>query len=451
MLPEQLIYKILDVMKVGLTYIDENEKVVYLNNEAIELLKIGQLDIIGNSLLNCHPEHTRRTVMEKIEQLRESPREEWHRTIEHDGRFLENYYSSVFIDQQYRGIVIATKDVTERETLDRALHKSFDEMSVLFEAAQLVNSSLNIKQVLDNIVCLAQKVVGFDAGGILLFDRDSKEIVHDATYNYAPGEVAALKQCRPFGELLETMEKDYIVQPVENHFTCSLLSKIEMAVPMEVNNEIYGIWFVENHRDEHFSSDRKKMLATLANLTSSAIKNAWLYERTRFDAINDQLTGLFNRQYFERVFGMEKEKSRLLQSPLGLIMVDLNRLKYINDNFGHEMGDFIIREAAMLLKKSVRKGELIFRFGGDEMVILLPGSDARETLKVAKRIRTNMEEWNRVNTDRQMFLHLSIGWSTARDAHTLQKLLSSADENMYRDKAEYYKAQGLVRESTGPR
>ncbi|MHB9095295.1 MAG: sensor domain-containing diguanylate cyclase [Eubacteriales bacterium] len=323
-------------------------------------------------------------------------------------------------------------------------------MSVLFEAAQMVSSSLNIKQVLENIVCLAQKVVGFDAGGILLFDRGTKEVVYDATYNYSPDEVAALKRCRPFGEILKTLDKDYMIQPVEDHFTCSLISKIEMAVPMIINSEIYGIWFAENHLGDHFSSDRKKMLTTLANLTSSAIKNAWLYERTRFDATTDQLTGLYNRKYFDHVLEMEKEKTRLIHNPLSLIMVDVNRLKYINDTFGHEMGDLVIRETAVVLKKSVRKGELIFRYGGDEMVILLPNSDYRQTAKVVGRIKANTEDWNLANCNKQIFLHLSIGWFTAREAESLEKLVTTADERMYRDKTEYYKSHGLVRETVRP-
>jgi len=450
MLPEGLLFKLLDVMKVGLTYVDENEKLVYSNNEAAELLSMDR-QMLGSTVLSCHPEEFRRAVTDKISEMKESASGEWHGIIRRNGHYLENYYTPVFIGDRYRGIVIATRDVTERETLLYALKKSNDEMAVLFEAAQMVNESLNIKQVLENIVRLAQKVVGFDAGGILLFDRATKEIIYDATYNYSPDEVASLKHCRPFRQLVGEVDKEYFIEPVEDHFTCSLVSKIEMAVPMVINNNIYGIWFVENHRDSQFTADRKHMLATLANLTSSAIKNAWLYERTKFEATIDQLTGLYNRQYFDHVLEMEKEKTRLIQVPLSLIMADVNRLKYINDNFGHEFGDYIIKEAATILKKSVRKGELVFRFGGDEMVILLPASDYETTGKVVRRIKANAEKWNRQNKDGRLFLHMSIGWYTATDAESLEKLVCMADREMYRDKEEYYVSHGLRRETLGPR
>jgi len=73
-----------------------------------------------------------------------------------------------------------------------------------------------------------------------------------------------------------------------------------MAVPMVINNDIYGVWFVENHKGDSFTPDRRQMLVTLANLTSSAVKNAWLFERTSHEATVDRLTGLYNRQYFDR-------------------------------------------------------------------------------------------------------------------------------------------------------
>lgn len=451
MLPEGFMFKFLDVMKMGLTYIDENQNVVYLNNEASELLQTDCGPMVENSVLNSHGQDIYQAVLRKIEYLRERPKGEWHKLVERNGRFLENYYSSVFVDGAYKGVVIATKDVTDREQMGTALRKSLDEMSVLFEAARLVNSSLNIKQVLDGVVKLAQNVVGFDAGGILLFDRETHGILYDAIYNYSPEEVANLKSCRPFGELLENLDEEYFVHPVEDHLTCSLVSQIEMAVPMLVNNEVYGVWFVENHQRDSFASDRKKMLVTLASLTSAALKNACLFERTMFAATIDQLTGLYNRQYFDHIFELEQEKAGLLQIPLSLIMVDLNRLKFINDNFGHEAGDYVIREAAGILKRSVRKGELVFRYGGDEMVILLTDHDIKQASKIAKRIKANAQKWNLVNEDKQIFVHISVGCATACDIETMDKLIALADDDMYRDKNEYYKALGLERNHGGPR
>jgi len=132
-------------------------------------------------------------------------------------------------------------------------------------------------------------------------------------------------------------------------------------------------------------------------------------------------------------------------------MADVNRLKYINDTFGHEAGDHIIKEAAAVLKTSTRKDELAFRYGGDEMVILLPGNDYGQTAKVVHRIMAGVRKWNQHNNDGRLFLHMSIGWYTAGDAQSLEKLVCYADREMYRDKELYYKSHGLTRETEGPR
>lgn len=451
MLPEGFLFKILDVMKVGLMYVNEDQKIVYLNNEASKTLNEDAGSMFGNSILNCHSPEIHPAVLSKITELGKHSGGEWHKVVERNGRYLENYYSSVFDEGKYKGIVIATRDITERERMAKTLRKYLEEITVLFEAARLVNSSLNIKQVLDGIVSLAQNVLGLGAGGILVFDRATREILYEATYNYSPDELAKLKSCRPFTDLIRGLDDEYSVQPAEDQLACSLTSKAELAVPMVINSDINVIWFVENRQDESFSSERQKMLVTLVSLTSSAIKNAWMYERTMVNATTDQLTGLYNRQYFNHVLELEKEKARVLKFPLSLIMVDLNRLKFINDNFGHEKGDYVIREAAMILKQSVRKGELVFRYGGDEMVILLPDSDRTEAAQVAKRIQANAEKWNQDHRESQVFVHLSIGCATAADAETMENLVAAADEDMYRDKQQYYESQGLVRNSLGPR
>lgn len=301
------------------------------------------------------------------------------------------------------------------------------------------------------VVKLAQRVVGFDAGGIIIFDRVTGEVVYDAVYNYSPEEVAKLKHCQPFQRLVKTMGEDYIIRPIEDNFTCLAVSQIDMAVPLAINDEINGVWFIENHKDNRFATNHQKMLETLANLTSTALKNAWLFEKTRIEATVDYFSDLFNRQYFDYIFKNEKEKAKQEGTQLSLIMVDINRLKYINDTLGHYMGDYVIKETAVLLKNSVRQSELVFRFGGDEMVILLSGTDSVQTAKVVQRIKTNVIEWNQNCHDSRVFLHLSVGCYTADNEEALNVLVEMADKDMYRDKEEYYKLLGLTRQSQGPR
>lgn len=445
MLPEGFLLKLLDVTQVGLVYIDESGLVQYYNEEACKLLGMKEGLLFSRSVLSCHPAKLHNRVQEKIEDLKETSCGSWHRVIKRNGLFLENYYSSLFIDNVYKGIVIVAKDVTERETLTKALQNSYKEVSVLYEAAQIVNSSLNVKQVLNNVVSLAQQVVGFDAGGIILYNRTTNDIVCNATYNYSDEQIKNLEYCQPFGEVLATVEEGQITAPVESHFTCSAVSKMEMAVPMIISDDIYGVWFVENHYCERFADDQRNLLHALANLTTSALKNALLFERTRTQATVDQLTGLYNRHWFDQLLEQEKEKALIQQIPLSVIMADLNRLKYINDTFGHKMGDYVIRETADLLKRSVRQWEPVCRYGGDEMIILMPNCNEEMAAMVTERIKNNARSWNKKHAESGVFLHLSVGFSTARTAAEMDNVVKLADEAMYNDKRKYYKRLDLTR------
>ena len=414
MLPRELIVQCLDVMNIGMTFINEKAQITYFNSYADEMFGYREKGLCGRPFMECHTPEIHEIVRIKLDNLKTGSSGERHRTIERGGRFLENYYSPVIIKGEYRGTVIASTDVTERKLLSRALEKTIQELTVFFEAVQLVNSSLNVAEVLKSIINLAGPSIGFDGGGILLSDRVTGETVHKTLYNY-PEERLSQINCSAWSE--------------KPNF---------LKMPVEVNAEISGLWFVEKFCGQAFSPDQKEMLTALAGLTGTAVKNAWLFEKTRYQAITDILTGLYNRQYFDHIFGIEKERVSSSRKPLSLIMIDVNRLKFINDHFGHETGDFIIREAAAIVKDCLRKEELVFRYGGDEMVILLPGSVTRVVKSVVDRIVGKIEKWNSYNGKGDIYLSLSIGWATADREMELATLLKNADDAMYRDKEAFY-------------
>lgn len=416
MLTEDFLIQLLDKMNIGLTFLNEKGEIAYCNSYAERLFGYREKGLFGSSVLDCHQTAIHNQVMNKLEKLKTGNCGGWHRIIERGNCYLENYYNSVYMQNEYKGIIIASKDITEREVLSRALEQSLQELTVLFEAVQIVNSSLDVAHVLENIVQLAQPVIGFDGGGILLVDKTTGEPAHETCYNCTADRLMEISRNSNRNNNQETL----------------------LTVPVRVNNEISGLWYVENYSGQIFKKDQKEMLEALANLTGTAVKNAWLYEKTKRQATVDTLTGLYNRQYFDHVFGIEKERVKLSGGKLSLLMVDANRLKHINDHFGHETGDYIIKEAAALIKESVRKEELVFRYGGDEMILLLPGSNARAAKSVVDRIRGKVDRWNSFQGKGDLYLSLSIGYATACNEKQLETLLKDADEAMYRDKQVFY-------------
>lgn len=152
--------------------------------------------------------------------------------------------------------------------------------------------------------------------------------------------------------------------------------------------------------------------------------------RLRYLYAHDILTGLHNRAYFE------EELARLADSrryPIGVIMVDVDGLKLVNDLLGHAAGDDVLRRVAGVIREAFRAEDVVARIGGDEFAILLPESDENATSAAVQRMRQRVREYN--ERDERLRVHLSVGFATAEKGASILEALKRADARMYEDKA----------------
>jgi two-component system cell cycle response regulator len=169
-----------------------------------------------------------------------------------------------------------------------------------------------------------------------------------------------------------------------------------------------------------------------------ALKLGETLEQLHRLATRDELTGLLNRREFDRILGEEEERARRFGRSLGLVMLDLDRFKSVNDTYGHPAGDAVIREAAARLKASIRTVDRVARYGGEEFAVMLAEVDARVTHGAAKRIVGAMAAKPVVLPDgRELAVTLSAGSACfPKDADGVKRLALVADQALYRAKAE---------------
>ena len=163
----------------------------------------------------------------------------------------------------------------------------------------------------------------------------------------------------------------------------------------------------------------------------------------------DHLTGLFNRNYFERIFAEWCVKARP-ETAFSLVFGDINGLKRVNDTYGHKAGDLLIRTAAALLMKNVRSSDLVFRFGGDEIIILCPNAFREEADKLVDRINGVLvnavidcvDELTGEKSREQVRISFGVSCSTERGA---EEMLDLADSRMFQAKESWYAENCLER------
>src|SRR5271163_1376578 len=152
----------------------------------------------------------------------------------------------------------------------------------------------------------------------------------------------------------------------------------------------------------------------------------------QLNAVTDALTGLYNRRLFGESFEKELNRARRYGQPLGLVILDLHRFKEVNDTHGHPRGDEVLRAAATTLKNALRTSDSAFRIGGDEFALLLPQTDAPQTMALSRRVETIFAE-NLKSLQITVSVNMDHGVANfPQDGEHADQLIRVADERLYR-------------------
>jgi len=187
-----------------------------------------------------------------------------------------------------------------------------------------------------------------------------------------------------------------------------------------------------------FTPDHRRLLTRVAAHAANVIANALVFEHTQEQSLTDVLTGLPNRRYLDQHLGQEVARVQRHGGQLSVLVLDMDGFKQINDEFGHQAGDSALREVSEVLRASLRVYDVCARFAGDEFVLVLGECDTAQ----AERRRGDLQQaisalWVEPLPGRIVSLAVSIGAATfPDDADTVERVLSVADQRMYRDKAQ---------------
>jgi len=187
-----------------------------------------------------------------------------------------------------------------------------------------------------------------------------------------------------------------------------------------------------------FTERQRELFAYLTNQAAISIENVDLHEAIQRQAVTDELTGLFNHRRFQEVMAAEVERTRRFGQELGLVMLDMDDFKRVNDTYGHLQGDFVLREVARVLRESSREIDEPARYGGEEMAVALPQTGLQGAFEFAERVRQRIEVLQLPLLDGDGTLRVTASFGAASLPHSAKvdkdALISAADAALYRAK-----------------
>jgi diguanylate cyclase (GGDEF)-like protein len=208
---------------------------------------------------------------------------------------------------------------------------------------------------------------------------------------------------------------------------------LQLVVPLRAGGRSLGA--LELVLGDALGANEVKLVELLAAGAAVALQNAHLYQETQRLATTDALTGLSNYRHFHDLLTLEVQRAQRMDYPIGLIIMDLDHFKLVNDRHGHPIGDATLRQVADQLRNRLRRTDVVGRIGGEEFAAILPGDRLPEVAIVAEKLRSAVEELPPVRggmTTASTRVTLSLGGtSLSADIVAAEALISCADQALY--------------------
>lgn len=210
-------------------------------------------------------------------------------------------------------------------------------------------------------------------------------------------------------------------------------------LPLKIGHKPIGLIYADQANQDG-APLFKPVLEIFAHQAAAALENLNLRVRAEQRAETDALTGLYNRYFLDKALEIEIPRVKRYNHPISLLMIDLCDFKRVNDTYGHQFGDYILRETGSLIQANVRRPDIVVRYGGDEFVVLMVNTSQEQATLVRSRIEQAFIERNRMQSDERTTIKISLGLRSA-DAQTIESLLYEADMEMYAHKARQMRNQ----------
>src|SRR5438874_2098896 len=355
--------------------------------------------------------------------------------------------AAMFSAEEQRVLEALASEVTravEAERLLGAVRREKEEKARFFRALEELNKTTTPQQAAQTAIAQARQMCGaLDLCAITLVEDRRHRVVavdgegasplRDLSFGENAGLVCnVVKLGAPsLGRALGAMDRVLI-------FDAGTVVRGLAALkifPLKAGESVVGTLVCGSHSPDALPEAAQKELAMLALQAAEALVRTRLYAQAERLATTDGLTALLNRRTFNAQLHARLREAERYQRPLSLLLLDIDHFKQVNDGYGHPAGDAVLRSVASLLTRQARETDIVARYGGEEMALILPETDARGALAIAERIRKAVGGAHHPTDQGTLKVTVSAGLSTwSGGADGAEELLVAADKALYRAK-----------------
>jgi len=300
--------------------------------------------------------------------------------------------------------------------------------------AQQTTAVLDLEDLLGKVCHLIQDA--FRVSHVSLFLREDHDLVlrahHGTLTPCIPEGGRFAASMEPWASILAdgrtSIEKDLYGAGAHTRFFAETASRL--CIPLVSFGQTLGALALDSDKADAFRDGDQQSLESVADICATAIQNAHYVERVKQLAYLDGLTGIFNRRFFELRIMEEIERARRYGTGMAVIMADIDQFKRLNDEFGHVLGDEVLRQVSSVFHQQLRKVDVVCRYGGEEFAILLTQVNAKQALAVAEKLRKVVEGWQFPGVPRTVTISAGAA-AFPEDGTTRDRLVQAADSALY--------------------
>ncbi len=329
----------------------------------------------------------------------------------------------------------------ENARLFREEQKKARQLALLNDISRNAITTLNPEEILTTISQEMEETLTYDHIGIGLLDYATKEVVIQAEAGRRRAEEPALGRRIALGQGLvgyvartgrvATLEEMSKVAP-DTAGTVLSGSASAIGLPIIYAEQLLGVLSVESIKPYIFHEEDILLLRTLADLIAVTLHNSQTFQKAQEQAITDGLTGVKTHRFFMEALSSEWKRATRAGRAFSLVLMDLDRFKFVNDFFGHLEGDLVLQRVAAILEQNCRRSDVVARYGGDEFVVLMPETNMEQGRQIALKLRACVAS-DQLLHDKNITGSFGIACFPLHGA-TPQELIQVADASMYLSK-----------------